>query len=132
MSSDPSHAHQGCAPLSRAAPFAYAGRPFGAQSTLDHNRAAATRRVATILCEPRGPQGDARIMRRSLPLAALVGAALAVLVLPALWADAPEKEAKTIKLFNGTDLKGWKTFLEPKAKDAKPEDVWSVKDGEIH
>jgi hypothetical protein len=41
-----------------------------------------------------------------------------------------EKEGKTIKLFNGKDLSGWKTFLDPRDKGkTKPEDVWSVKEG---
>jgi Domain of Unknown Function (DUF1080) len=35
-------------------------------------------------------------------------------------------------LFNGKDLAGWKTFLDPKAKDADPNKVWTVEDGEIH
>jgi hypothetical protein len=35
------------------------------------------------------------------------------------------------KLFNGKDLTGWDTFVDPRAKDVKPEDIWSVKDGVI-
>lgn len=34
-------------------------------------------------------------------------------------------------LFNGKDLAGWKTFLDPKAKDADPAHVWTVYDGII-
>lgn len=36
-------------------------------------------------------------------------------------------------LFNGRDLAGWKTFIEPEAvaKGAKPEDIWQVADGVI-
>lgn len=69
-------------------------------------------------------------MRRTLCAAALVAAAAAVLALPASRAD---EAGKAIKLFNGKDLSGWKVFIEPKSQDkVKPEDVWSVKDGEIH
>jgi len=51
---------------------------------------------------------------------------LAGLVLPARGAD----EAKTIELFNGKDLTGWKVFITPADKGkTRPEDVWSVKDG---
>ncbi len=32
-------------------------------------------------------------------------------------------------LFNGKDLTGWRTFLDPKLKDVKPDDIWSVKEG---
>lgn len=53
-------------------------------------------------------------------------AALAVLVLAAVGrADDP---AGWTKLFNGKDLTGWKTFLDPKAK-ADPAKIWTVKDG---
>lgn len=41
------------------------------------------------------------------------------------------EDAKTIKLFNGKDLTGWKTFIDPSKKNAKPEDIWSVTDGVI-
>jgi hypothetical protein len=36
-----------------------------------------------------------------------------------------------VKLFNGTDLTGWRTFLDPKVPDADPKKVWTVKDGTI-
>jgi len=36
-----------------------------------------------------------------------------------------------IALFNGKDLSGWDTFIDPRAKDVTPDDVWSVKDGII-
>jgi hypothetical protein len=62
---------------------------------------------------------------------ASLGLALAVaagLVLAS--ARAEDKEGKTIKLFNGKDLTGWKTFLTPSDKGkTRPEDVWSVKEG---
>lgn len=35
------------------------------------------------------------------------------------------------ELFNGKNLDGWKTFLDPKAKDADPAKSFIVKDGEI-
>jgi len=35
-------------------------------------------------------------------------------------------------LFNGRDLTGWKTFLDPKVPDADPKKVWTVANGEIH
>jgi hypothetical protein len=57
-------------------------------------------------------------------------ALIAALGLAALGAPsvAEDKDQGVIKLFNGKDLTGWKAFLDPKSK-AKPEDVWSVKDG---
>jgi hypothetical protein len=61
----------------------------------------------------------------SLALALAMGLALSS-------AGAEDKDGKTIDLFNGKDLSGWKTFLDPKDKGkTKPEDVWSVKDGEL-
>jgi hypothetical protein len=45
-------------------------------------------------------------------------------------ADGPS--AGYTPLFNGKDLTGWKTYLDPKVKDADPQKVWTVKDGEIH
>src|SRR5262245_39087333 len=69
-------------------------------------------------------------MRRGvLVLAALLGVALAALA-PA---SAEEQKGKAIALFNGKDLTGWKTFLDPRDKGkTKPEDVWTVKDETIH
>ena len=66
-------------------------------------------------------------MSRRIPLL------LAVLALASL-SPAPAEEDKKesgTALFNGKDLSGWKTYLDPRAKDVKPEDVWSVKDGVI-
>src|SRR5687767_11245229 len=37
-----------------------------------------------------------------------------------------------VKLFNGRDLTGWTTFLDPRVKDADPAKVWTIKDGVIH
>jgi hypothetical protein len=41
------------------------------------------------------------------------------------------EEEKWLQLFNGKDLNGWNKFLDPKAKDADPDKVWTVKDGTI-
>lgn len=48
-----------------------------------------------------------------------------------LWL-APCGAAEKISLFNGKDLTGWRTFLDPKAKDADPSKVWTISDGVIH
>jgi hypothetical protein len=40
-------------------------------------------------------------------------------------------EGKSIKLFNGKDLSGWRIFLDPRAKDADPNKTFSVVDGVI-
>ena len=39
-------------------------------------------------------------------------------------------DAKTVKLFNGKDLTGWKKYLDP-SKGADPEKIWTIKDGVI-
>lgn len=44
---------------------------------------------------------------------------------------AEDKKSEATDLFNGKNLDGWKFYLEPKAKDVKPEDVWSVEKGVI-
>jgi hypothetical protein len=54
---------------------------------------------------------------------------LAVLV-ALFFAVSLHAEEKTIKLFNGKDFDGWTFFLND--KNAKLEDVWSVKDGVLH
>jgi hypothetical protein len=46
-------------------------------------------------------------------------------------AGVAQEEGGWIKLFNGRDLAGWKKFVDPKAKDADPEKIWTVKDGVI-
>src|SRR5260370_33350051 len=53
-------------------------------------------------------------------------AALAI----AATAAAEDKDNGATKLFNGKDLSGWKTFVDPKSK-VDPATVWSVKDGVI-
>lgn len=59
-----------------------------------------------------------------LPLVAgLVGVGLSAAPLAA-------EEAEWVSLFNGRDLAGWTTFLDP-TKKVKPEQVWQVKDGVI-
>jgi 3-keto-disaccharide hydrolase len=45
---------------------------------------------------------------------------------------AEEKEGQGFKpLFNGKDLSGWKTFLDPKKGDVEPAKTWTVEDGVI-
>jgi hypothetical protein len=46
-------------------------------------------------------------------------------------ATAADKEEGFTDLFNGKDLTGWKTFLDPKAKEADPAKTWTVTDGII-
>src|SRR5262249_16219293 len=72
------------------------------------------------------------LTRRSCTMPRRMFVAIALLAALALTAPAvaEDKENGTIKLFNGQDLSGWRIFLDP-AKDAKPESVWSVKDGII-
>ena len=57
-------------------------------------------------------------------------ALLATLVLSVAGLNTRAGEGGWVKLFNGKDLTGWKTFLDPK-KDAKPADIWTIKDGII-
>ncbi len=66
------------------------------------------------------------LRRSSLALAVLATGLLGF----TLTTSTQGEEAKTIKLFNGKDLTGWKVYL--KDKDAKPEETFSVKEGEIH
>jgi hypothetical protein len=69
-------------------------------------------------------------MRKSTKQIGQVLAVLAVLVFGGAATAAEEGE---VILFNGRDLQGWTPVLaEPRGKNqekAKPEDVWSVKDG---
>jgi len=44
---------------------------------------------------------------------------------------AGEKDGDWTKLFNGKDLKGWRIFLDPRKKDAVPENIFQVKEGII-
>lgn len=62
-------------------------------------------------------------MRRISPLAAVLAVSLVSS------GRAEDTKGDTVKLFNGKDLSGWKVFIDPKHKDVKPEDVWSVHDG---
>lgn len=61
----------------------------------------------------------------SVGLVALLG--IVSLSLGAAWAA----EGETISLFNGRDLSGWKTFVDPN-KDVSPDEIWSIEDGVIH
>ena len=56
---------------------------------------------------------------------------LAAVSLAAVAADDKKDDEGFTPLFNGKDLTGWKTVLDPKKKDVTPEDIWSVKDGVI-
>src|SRR5262249_25825022 len=76
------------------------------------------------------PLSRRRTVKRHTPL--LILAAVLAAVSLAAAGRAEDKKGDTISLFNGKDLTGWKTFLDPRAKDVKPADVWSVKDGAIH
>jgi hypothetical protein len=65
----------------------------------------------------------------------IVVSAAALLALAALCTPrmAPAGEGGGgVKLFNGKDLSGWSVFLDPRAKDADPAKVFTVKDGIIH
>jgi hypothetical protein len=42
-----------------------------------------------------------------------------------------EKEVGFFSLFNGQDFTGWRTFLDPRAKDADPKKIWTIQDGII-
>jgi Domain of Unknown Function (DUF1080) len=67
-------------------------------------------------------------MRTALLTAAALTGLAAALAAP----GRADTAAGFTPLFNGTDLAGWKTFLDPKAKDADPAKVWTIKNGEIH
>lgn len=56
---------------------------------------------------------------------------LAMLALALVTKSAVAGEDGWVKLFNGKDLTGWKTFVDPK-KNVEPKDIWSIKDGVIH
>jgi hypothetical protein len=56
---------------------------------------------------------------------------LAAVSLAAVAADDKKDDEGFTPLFNGKDLTGWKTVLDPKKKDITPQDIWSVKDGVI-
>src|SRR5437868_2543444 len=59
---------------------------------------------------------------------------LAVLTGTALFESATaadDKDEGFTDLFNGQDFTGWKSILDPKAKDADPANTWTVKDGII-
>ena len=60
---------------------------------------------------------------------------LALIVTAGAWlfpaTTTAENSGDTIKLFNGKDLSGWTTFVDPRAEGVGPEDIWSVKDGVI-
>ena len=43
-----------------------------------------------------------------------------------------QNTAKAQQLFNGTDLKGWYSFLTSKGKNSDPEKIFSIEDGVLH
>jgi hypothetical protein len=69
-------------------------------------------------------------MIRSRAIATAVLAALVAAGLAAVRSPAGGQAGPTIKLFNGTDLSGWKKFVDPK-RPADPDQIWTVKDGVI-
>jgi 3-keto-disaccharide hydrolase len=77
-------------------------------------------------------KGERTMIRRIPPVAAALAIALAGLLSPTGSAPAEEKKEGTVQLFNGKNLDGWKVFLDPRVKNAKPEEVFSVKEGVIH
>jgi hypothetical protein len=46
-------------------------------------------------------------------------------------ADAEKGVKETVSLFNGKDLTGWRTYLDP-SKKTQPSEIWSISDGVIH
>jgi hypothetical protein len=56
---------------------------------------------------------------------------LAAVSLGTVAADDKKDDQGFTPLFNGKDLTGWKTFLDPTKKDIRPRDIWSVQDGVI-
>jgi hypothetical protein len=62
----------------------------------------------------------------------LAGATLlAAVSLAAVAVDDKKDDEGFAPLFNGNDLTGWKTVIDPKKQDIKPQDIWTVKDGVI-
>ncbi|MBX3413941.1 MAG: DUF1080 domain-containing protein [Pirellulales bacterium] len=57
--------------------------------------------------------------------------ALALILAASSLATSSSLAADKVKLFNGKDLSGWKTFIDPSKKNVKPEDIWSIEDGVI-
>jgi hypothetical protein len=52
--------------------------------------------------------------------------------LSAIRSAAADTDASFVPLFDGKDLTGWRTFLDPKVPDADPKKVWTISNGEIH
>ncbi len=61
----------------------------------------------------------------------LIAAVLAAVLAASVPLPAGDKGDGWVKLFNGKDLSGWRVFLDPRAKDADPAKVFTVKDGTI-
>jgi hypothetical protein len=69
------------------------------------------------------------IRHTAFALALSGGLALAALLVAPAQAD--DKKGESIKLFNGKNFEGWKFFVDPRAKDAKPDEAWSVQNETI-
>jgi hypothetical protein len=72
--------------------------------------------------------------KHAMPLISVLGATALVALIPALSAcpqETQQQKEEWIPLFNGKDLSGWETFLDPRAKDVRPEDIFTVQDGVI-
>ena len=67
--------------------------------------------------------------RRSLAAALL--SALPLCAALVAFTPAAEDDTGWTKLFNGKDLTGWTRYLNPNAKDADPDKVWTVTGGVI-
>src|SRR5207253_10286065 len=67
------------------------------------------------------------------PLALVVFAALTLAATTQPRSPAADAKASGFTpLFNGRDLTGWTTFLDPRFPDADPKKVWTIENGEIH
>lgn len=60
-----------------------------------------------------------------------VGMICLVVVGVAAPCSADDDPSGTIKLFNGTDLSGWRTYIGPGSDVTDPGEIWQVKDGII-
>jgi hypothetical protein len=64
---------------------------------------------------------------RTIYLATIASLAIALVA-----GRADDKSTANTPLFNGKDLTGWTTFLDPRVKEADPKKVWTIENGEIH
>ena len=61
----------------------------------------------------------------------LVASLFFVLLASIVSAQDGDKAGGTQSLFNGKNFEGWTFHIDPRAKDLKPEDVWSIDKGVI-